>query len=213
MVWGHSQGGNSALWAGMRAPAYAPELKLAGVAALAPASDLRELVEEGQATILGKIVSAYVMHAYSAVYPDVRPVDYMGWWSRVLADDIARRCLGGAETLFSVAETALLPRGGMFSRDAASGPLGARLEQNTPRGPIRAPLLIAQGQDDEAVLAKMQQTYVRSRCPAGQPVDFLSYPGIGHLSLVAEGSPLTADLMAWTRDRFAGVPPSPGCTD
>lgn len=213
VVWGHSQGGHSALWAGMRAPDYAPELKLAGIAALAPASGLRELVEDGQPTILGKIVSAYVMHAYSAAYPDVRPVDYMGWWSRALADDIGRRCLGGTETLFSVAETALLPHGGAFSQDAASGPLGARLEQNTPRGAINAPLLIAQGEDDDAVLPRMQRAYVGSRCAAGQPVDFLSYPDLGHLSLVAEGSPLTADLMTWTRDRFAGVPPAPGCVD
>ncbi|UDL89196.1 lipase family protein [Mesorhizobium sp. PAMC28654] len=213
VVWGHSQGGHSALWAGMRASDYAPELKLAGIAAFAPASDLRELVEDGQSTILGKIVSAYVMRAYSAAYPDVRPGDYMGWWSRTLAGDIARRCLGGKETLFSVAETALLPRGGAFWQDAASGPLGARLEQNTPRGAINAPLLIAQGEDDDAVLPRMQQAYVKSRCAAGQPVDFLSYPGVGHLSLVAEGSPLTADLMTWTRDRFAGAPAAPGCVD
>jgi len=187
VVWGHSQGGHSALWAGMRAPDYAPELKLAGVAALAPASDLGELVEDGRSTILGKIVSAYVMHAYSAAYPDVRPVDYMGWWPRALAGDIARRCLGGTETLFSAVETALMPRGGAFSQDAASGPLGARLEQNTPRGPIAAPLLVAQGEDDDAVLPRMQQAYVKSRCAAGQPAEFGSCPCIGIRSRVAVG--------------------------
>ena len=39
-VWGHSQGGQAVLFAGMMASAYAPELRLLGVAAAAPATDL-----------------------------------------------------------------------------------------------------------------------------------------------------------------------------
>ncbi len=37
-VWGHSQGGHAALFTGQLAASYAPELKLAGVAAAAPAT-------------------------------------------------------------------------------------------------------------------------------------------------------------------------------
>ena len=37
-VWGHSQGGHAALWTGQLQPSYAPDVTLAGVAALAPAS-------------------------------------------------------------------------------------------------------------------------------------------------------------------------------
>ena len=39
-VWGHSQGGQAALFAGQLARTYAPELALAGVAAIAPATNL-----------------------------------------------------------------------------------------------------------------------------------------------------------------------------
>ncbi|MCK1666415.1 lipase family protein, partial [Bradyrhizobium sp. 153] len=45
-VWGHSQGGQAALFAGMIANAYAPELKLLGVAAAAPATDLVKLMSD-----------------------------------------------------------------------------------------------------------------------------------------------------------------------
>ncbi len=42
-VWGHSQGGQAALFSGLIADTYAPELRLAGVAAAVPASGHRQL--------------------------------------------------------------------------------------------------------------------------------------------------------------------------
>ena len=45
VVWGHSQGGHAALWTGQLAPTSAPELDIAGVAALAPASNLPGLID------------------------------------------------------------------------------------------------------------------------------------------------------------------------
>src|ERR1700691_5428534 len=45
-VWGHSQGGQAALFTGIEAARYAPELKLVGVAAAAPATDLAALMSD-----------------------------------------------------------------------------------------------------------------------------------------------------------------------
>jgi alpha-beta hydrolase superfamily lysophospholipase len=45
-VWGHSQGGQAALFTGLEAAGYAPELKLVGAAAAAPATDLATLMTE-----------------------------------------------------------------------------------------------------------------------------------------------------------------------
>src|SRR3984957_4711473 len=42
-VWGHSQGAQAALFTGLLAAEYAPELRLVGVAAAAPATELRSL--------------------------------------------------------------------------------------------------------------------------------------------------------------------------
>jgi hypothetical protein len=41
---GHSEGGHAPLWAAELAASYAPQLQVAGVAALAPGADLPELV-------------------------------------------------------------------------------------------------------------------------------------------------------------------------
>ncbi len=67
-VWGNSQGGQAALFAGQLAAAYAPELSLLGVAAAAPPTDLAALLEVGLGTDIGKVLAAYSLWAWSRVY-------------------------------------------------------------------------------------------------------------------------------------------------
>ena len=50
-VWGHSQGGHASLYTGELAASYAPELKLVGVAAAAPATYLAELFDADKTDI------------------------------------------------------------------------------------------------------------------------------------------------------------------
>ncbi|QYO78697.1 lipase family protein [Devosia salina] len=211
VVWGHSQGGNSALWAGIRAPDYAPDIDILGTAAFAPASDLPSLVETAQGGMFGKIVSSYLIAAYAAVYADVSHQTYVGWPSAGLSGDIAGRCVGGLETLVSVAEAALLPAGGIFRTDPRQGALGARLSQNVPKGPYAMPVFIGQGATDDLVLPPVQQAFARQLCDTGVALDFHEYEGRDHVGVVAPDSPLVGDLITWTRARFAGVAPTPNC--
>lgn len=210
VVWGHSQGGHSALWAGMRAPTHAPALELRGVAALAPASDLPALVAAARASPFGKIVSSYMITAYAAAYPDIDADAYLKSWARPIVADMAGRCVGGYETLVSVAGAMALGDG-VFARDPIVGRLGARLTANVPREPIAAPVLIAQGDRDDLVSPAIQAGHVAARCAAGQAIDYRVYAGRDHLSLVAAGSPLEDELIVWTADRLAGRPAAPGC--
>ena len=210
VVWGHSQGGHSALWTGIGA-AYAPEVSIRGVAAFAPASDLPALAASAQRSMFGKIVTSYLAVSYGNVYPDVAAADVIRPVAMPFARDIARRCVGEWPTLVSVAETLLLPRDGIFAGDPTAGALGARLRENTPVGPIASPVLIAQGEADDLVLPEIQSRYVSARCAAGQQIDFRRYPGLDHLTLVADVSPLVADAIAWTSERLAGVIPQRRC--
>lgn len=212
VVWGHSQGGHSALWTGIRAPTYAPDLRIVGIAALAPASDLTMLLSANASSPFRKITMSYLVHAYSAFYPDVRIDDYVGPGTRVMVADLARRCVGEWPTLVSVFQAMLMPGNGIFARRPTTGPLGARLSENSPRQPIPAPVFIAQGLDDDLVPPGVQESYVAARCAAGQPIDYRTYAGLDHLSLIAPGSPLGNDLAAWTRDRLAARPPASTCS-
>lgn len=210
VVWGHSQGGNAALWTGASAPQYAPDVDIVGVAAVAPASDLRKLIVPIQHTPVGRIMSSYILRAYADNYPDVRFGDYAAGWRGLLARDMAGRCLAGRAALFSAAE-ALAAGGSVFSQSPVTGALGARLAENTPTRAIAAPVMIAQGRSDELVLPDMQADFVRDRCAAGQVIEFHQYAGEDHLSIVAPASPLNARLLAWTEQRLSGAPAAAKC--
>ncbi len=159
VVWGHSQGGHAALWAGVLAPAYAPDVNVVGVAALAPASDLKALVEEVRNTLEGRVLGAYILSAYSDIYPDVSFDHYVRPAARVLVREAADRCLDIPEAIPSVV-TAVLSRQPIYAVTPLGGALGRRLAHNTPTGPIKVPLLIAQGLDDHLVLPSMQRSYI-----------------------------------------------------
>jgi acetyl esterase/lipase len=208
VVWGHSQGGHAALWAGQRAGAYAPDVPLAGIAAVAPASNLPQLVAGSGRGPFGLIVSAYLADGYARAYPGLAPLSGLSWPARWLARDIAGRCIESPDALVSVAQTSLLPEGGLFGPEPDPA-LSAALGQNVPRGPFAAPVLIAQGADDDLVLPAIQQGYAEALCKAGAAVDYRLYEGRDHVSVVAPGSPLTAALIDWTRARFDGEAADP----
>ena len=187
VVWGHSQGGHAALWAGILAPTYAPDVNVVGVAALAPASDLKGLVKEVREKLEGRVLGAYILTAYSEIYPDVSFNHYVRPAARVLVRETAKRCLDIPEAIPSVA-TAILSREPIYAVDPLGGALGRRLAENTPTGPIKAPLVIAQGLDDPLVPPGVQRSYVNRLCHSGQSVDYQTYRRRDHLSLLWPGS-------------------------
>jgi acetyl esterase/lipase len=210
VVWGHSQGGGSALWTAMRA-AYAPDVSLAGAAALAPAGDLTTLLAGVRDTLFGRIVAAYALAAYARTYPDVSLAETVPTGAGWLVRDIAARCIVGWPTLVSVAQSLLVAPLGVLRGDPSEGALGRRMAQNTPRGPFPVPLLIAQGEADDLVLPAVQRGYASAVCASGATMAYRSYTGLDHLTLVAPASPLTRDLIAWTRARFEGAPAPGDC--
>jgi hypothetical protein len=76
---------------------------------------------------------------------------------------------------------------------------------------LRQPLLIAQGLADDLVRPDVQARFVRGRCDAGEGLEYRTYAGRDHLTVVAPDSPLTRDLVQWTRDRFEKIPMSAIC--
>ncbi|MHA7618945.1 lipase family protein [Cellulosimicrobium cellulans] len=211
VVWGHSQGGHAALWTGAVAPAYAPDVPLAGVAALAPASDLTAMVSHLENVPGGSVFASYVVAAYDAAYPDADAIEAVRPGARLVVHEMASRCLSEPGALVSVAEALSMDQP-LWTTDPTDGALGERLAENVPTGAVEAPLLVAQGASDPLVLPSTQDAYVGERCAAGQPVDYRTYEGRDHVGLVQADSPLAPDLVRWTEARLAGEPPTPTCT-
>ncbi len=210
VVWGHSQGGGAALWTGILAPTYAPDVRVVGVAALAPASQLPDLVGNIDVVPGGPIFGSYVIQGFSDTYPDVRFNDYIRPTARVLVREMASRCLAEPEVFSSILVMLVIDKS-ILSTDPMSGALGQRLQENVPSGPIPAPLLIGQGLDDGLVLPVAQDAYVQARCATGGQVDYRTYDGLGHVDIVGPESLLIPDLLTWTQERFDGKPVASTC--
>lgn len=205
VIWGHSQGGHAALWAGSLARIYAPDIDVLGVAAIAPASDLPALVEANKHTVVGRILSAYILQAYRRAYPDVAVSSEMSW----MEQELASHCLAGKAALVLAAESAV--SGSSLDAALAEPALQQRLEENVPLHAQEAPVFIAQGASDDLVKPAIQAGFVARICQPGQQVDYRLYPGLDHLGIVAPDSTLLPDLQEWTAQRFAGERASSNC--
>ena len=208
VVWGHSQGGQVALWAGQLAPEYAAELEVLGVAAFAPAADLFGLANATKSDATGKTVSAYIASTWNELYPELELAANMTPGSARGVNRIAQLCFNGQDVLGAILTGGQVPNQ-VFPDSLLDGPFGIRLRAQTPTGPFAFPVLVAQGTADPLVKPELQAEWTAARCEAGVPIDYREFDGLDHLSLVAAASPLTSVIIEWTLDRESGVPADP----
>jgi pimeloyl-ACP methyl ester carboxylesterase len=209
VVWGYSQGGHAALWTGIVGPRYAPDLEILGVAAIAPAANIKNILAMNVA--VDKRFGPYLARSYSRFYTDITFEQAL----RPEALDAARQIVNlcdfmppeDAERLEALAETFDGPALATSSNKA----LRARLEQNTADGPIKAPVVIAQGLSDIVVPPSATDAYVEERCADGQPLEYWTFAGRDHLTIIQPGTPLEDLLIKWTTARFANKPQATGC--
>ncbi len=211
-LWGHSQGGQAALFAGQLAPTYAPELKLKAVAAAAPAADLAQLLADHRNDDSGVTIGSYAMVAFVAVYgptdPSVRLDTGLTPAGVAVVPEIAPRCLlTDVSELHKIAEPAV---GNFFAVDpGTTEPWSTILQENTPGGsPLGVPVLIAQGDADELVLPPATKSFVSQLCTSGEYVTFRTYPGIDHGLIGYRTVPY---LLGWLADVRAGRTTDDAC--
>ncbi|MFD3744260.1 lipase family protein [Nocardia sp. NPDC058633] len=212
VVWGHSQGGHAALWAGLLAPTYAPDAGVTAIAAMAPAADITGLTRHLPDVPGGSVFASFVAAAYADTYSDIDLDAYITAPARTLVREMAQRCLSEPGVLASVLSALSISHDrSIFRTDPTTGPLGVRITANIPTGTMTPPLLLAQGADDPLVEPSIQDSYVAARCRDRWNLDYRVYPDRDHLSVVADYSPLIPDLLTWTTQRLTGAPPTPNC--
>lgn len=212
VVWGHSQGGQGALWTGQIAADYAPELTVRGVAAFAPAADLYGLAEVDKNNAAGKTVSAYIATTWARLYPELDLKSQLTPGSQGPVERIRSLCFNGNDVLAAILRGSQIPNQ-IFPDSALNGEFGDRLKAQSPMGPFPAPVMVAQGRADPLVRPEMQRDWVSGRCKAGVEIDYRTFPGLSHNTLVAADSPLTPQIVQWTLDRWDGKPATPNCDD
>ncbi len=206
VVWGYSQGGHAALWTGIVGPRYAPDLEILGVAAIAPAANIKNILAMN--VEVDKRFGPYLALSYSRFYPDITFEQAV----RPEALDAARQIVNLCESADPKRIEALAATvDGPALATSSNKALQARLEQNTADGPIQAPVVIAQGLSDIVVPPSATDAYVEERCSAGQRLEYWTFAGRDHGTIVQPGTPLEELLIRWTTARFANEPQASGC--
>jgi acetyl esterase/lipase len=207
-VWGHSQGGHAALFAGQLAADYLPDYDLAGVAALAPATTLAANLSAIQGTEAGNLLSIYAVESWQDYYPDIPP-DSLTPDAKGPAGRIAELCLNQPSRFRILLNIPALPNN-IMGIDPATNPIWkGHLDANSPSPTgIGGPVFVAQGLADEVVAPAVTTTWVTDRCTAGAPTVFHTYPDMTHDGVVGPGG---ADAYSWTIDRFEGTQPPDDC--
>lgn len=201
-VWGHSQGGHAALFTGAQAQSYAPELKLVGVAAAAPATNLAELLAADRNTASGRSLTSMAVLSWSNVFGF--PLDdLVVQGAKSQFEALASDCIESLEDFFKEEhdEKALARK--FLKVDPTTDPRLRRIMDENSTGPLPAgtPVFLAQGSADDLVRPPITRAYMDSLCAAGAKVRLHVMPGVSHM-LAGRDSALAA--VEWMSKLFDG---------
>jgi len=207
VVWGHSQGGHSSLWAGHLAPAIAPELNLLGVAAAAPAAELSLIMQEQWQSVVGWVIGPEVTRSWPSYDANLRPDAIVSTRGQDLTASLAEECVTVA-ALDGQAEQAL--GFDYFSVNPITVPTwrAAAEEQTPPPMPSNVPVFIGQSVTDAVVLAWPNGHLQNEWCAAGSTLETMWVYNVAHQDTAIVIGP---DVVRWIADRFAGVPANRTC--
>ena len=209
-VWGHSQGGHAALYTGEVAARYAPELKLVGVAAAAPATYLVELFNADKASAEGKELTAMTILSWSRlknipVRSIVEPAAMPAF------ERTARSCIESLAQFKAIsrAEKPLQTMKFLKVDPAKTQPWKGIMLRNSPgQAPAGAPVFIAQGTADTTVEPAITKRFAKALCAQGVRVSFVSLPGVTHTFAARDSA---GAALNWMTKRFRGAPPPSDC--
>jgi pimeloyl-ACP methyl ester carboxylesterase len=185
VIAGHSQGGHAALFAAALAPKWAPELRLRGVAAYAPASHLdllsRTLPNFTSPSGLSGL-AALVLRGVSSVYPQIKPRQIASDRALALLPQVDKVCLvelNGPASFGGIAPAELVRPG------ADLEPLNRRLAQQNPNLKLGVPILLAQGLTDTTVLPFLTNQLDSELRARRNRVRYMTYPDVEHVGVAA----------------------------
>lgn len=196
VLWGHSQGGQAVVFAAQRAPEYAPELSVEGVAVAAPAADLTTLLSDHIDDISGVTIGSYAFAAYSEVYANrgatLESILTPGA-QQILPEMNALCLLADMGTLHDIAQPVV---GHFATADPGTvQPWKELLAENSAGGAaFDAPLFVAQGLSDTLVIPSATVDFVAHERSLGIDVDFHQIRDATHSTIAYFALPA---LMGW----------------
>jgi putative ABC transport system permease protein len=195
VLWGHSQGGHAALFAGQLANSYAPSLDVRGVVAGAPPSQLRNMVDGLQKTP-DRGYTLLVAGGMASANPQLK-----------IADVLTRRGIKVSERLDDECSGEII---GAVTKDTLRlpGPIPAdwlrALDADEPgQAAIAAPVFIIHGGRDELVPVGSSAVLTRELEALGTKVERKVYPEDGHADVALTS---LTDVLSWISARISKRP-------
>jgi pimeloyl-ACP methyl ester carboxylesterase len=209
-VWGHSQGGQAVLFAGKLAPTYAPDLKLVGVGAAAPATLLGQLLRDDLDTPGGKNLLAMTLYSWNEVFDapiakvvEARAMPVVEALAQVCLEtieDLPARYVDGEELIKGFLSVDNITQLEPWKRLMTANTIGAL--------PAEVPVLLLQGDQDETVPESVTAAYFKESCKAGSNISMQVLPGVTHMMAARDGAP---HFIEWLDQLVAGKEATSNC--
>lgn len=204
LVWGHSEGGQTAMFAWELGPTYGSQsgLHLLGVVAGAPPSQFA-FIYQALKTSPYRFYLFMAAAGFNEAYGNTKaPLNQVLTAKAMsLVPDLRKGCFDYLQSTLDHYTLASLVRADPFSVPAWK-PL---LEANDPESFTAAndvPLLIIQGGADEQIPVVSTQLLAQHLCGLGQDLERWIYPGRNHTGVIPVS---LSDMTQWMADRISGV--------
>lgn len=209
-VWGHSQGGHSALWTGHLSAELAPELSLIAVAAAAPAAQLADIMGAQWKGAIGWGIGPEVAVSWPIVDPRLSVEDILTGAGLRNYERLANECLNNDDALLiELAARQALGQSFFTSNPVKNASWKEFADAQTPPPlPASMPTLIAQSMADQVVLAWPNAVTQEKWCAAGSDLTMVWLGVVNHQKTAMTAGP---SVVSWLEERFAGKPTQPNC--
>lgn len=202
VVWGHSQGGQAALFANQIAEEWAPELDVVGTVAGAPPSQL-SLIAAALRNSPYRFYLGMVAAGWAAAYPEADPSLVLSPLGLERLEVVDEGCSGELATAWND-----LPYDDLITADPATvEPWASLLVENDPGFEVgESPVLIIHGEADEQIPLVSSELLLKRMCGIGQVVERRTYPNQSHGGVIVPSLP---DMLEWIDARLSGDPDVP----
>ncbi|MPZ67140.1 MAG: lipase [Pseudonocardiaceae bacterium] len=204
-VWGYSEGGIGAGWAGELAPTYAPQLRIAGIASGGTPADLEPVVRHLDGGPFSGLALAGAVGLATA-YPDLRFRSILTPEGEAAVERISTQCVDEFTRDFAFRRLADLTT----VDDPVALPQWQRVLDANRLGttPPAAPVLLYHAALDELIPVTVARQLAADYCARDVTVRYLESPIDEHVSYAANAAPAA---VTWLAERFAGQPASSTC--
>jgi pimeloyl-ACP methyl ester carboxylesterase len=202
LISGHSQGGHAALWAASLAPEYAPDVKVRGTVAFAPASHIADqagLLRSVNAAIPGlDAIVGMISRSTDEANPSLGLSSGFGPEAAGVYPQTLTKCYGELEDASS---WGAIPLSSIFRSDFDLAPFQAAVDKTDPDElKIKTPVLIEQGTADGTVLPNFTDDLAAHYKTLGNKVTYKKYDGVTHGGIVdAAAKDSTTQARKWLK--------------